>query len=199
MPQLRPPHLPDPATPRQVGQEPRLTRAASPRARSAMIALALLGFTASALPLPKLLAGRYSRAFDNEMLDGSTYPAKDVVDIAPVDASHAYLHAELEFANAHHCSLAGIAAWTGDRLIYRERTAQPSDPLCRLSVSVQDKWLVLDDEGGSCRAHCGTRGSFSDFRSIRRVSRRPIPGLAALRHSARYRAAIDEWKSDTPE
>jgi hypothetical protein len=166
--------------------------------RAKMSTIAALGLLCAAggtvTPIERL-AGRYGRMFFGDMLDGSTFAASDRVDIVPVDRTHAYVRADLDFDNAHHCSLAGIAELAGDRLIYRERIAQPGNPLCRLTVYAQGNALVLDDERGSCQAYCGARGSFSDFRFIALSSRRAIVNPAALRRSPRYRAAIDDWKS----
>lgn len=56
-----------------------------------------------------LLAGRYSKHFQNGFIDGSKYWSDDVVEIVPVDATHAYVRADLQFYNGHQCSIAGIA------------------------------------------------------------------------------------------
>ena len=141
-------------------------------------AIILLGLTAiAAAPASPLatLAGRYSKHFQNGFVDGSKYWSDDVVEIVPVDATHAYFRADLQFYNGHSCGISGIAKAVGNTLVYTEK--QPSydgGPVCRLTISTKGKSLLLDDRSGSCKSYCGARGSLSGFDFIPLSSTRPI-------------------------
>ncbi|MBW8911820.1 MAG: hypothetical protein JF564_08040, partial [Sphingomonas sp.] len=142
------------------------------------------------------LAGRYSKHFQNGMVDGSKFWSDDVVEIVPVDATHAYFRAELAFYNGHSCSIAGIAKTAGTTLAYREK--QPSydgGPTCHLTITTKGKSLLLDDGDGSCQSYCGARGSLSGFDLIPLSSKRPIGYMARLKGSGEYKQAIADWKA----
>ena len=141
------------------------------------------------------LAGRYSRHFHNGLIDGSEYWSDDIAEIVPVDARHAYVRFRLQFFNGHSCGLTGVAAAAGDTLVYREPPgeAMPGQPPCRLTIRRAGGTLAWSDEGGTCSAHCGARGSFLKGNLPWR-SRRSIGYLARLKGSSQYRAAIAEWR-----
>lgn len=148
------------------------------------------------------LAGRYSKHFQNGFVDGSKYWSDDVVEIVPVDATHAYFRAELQFYNGHECSLSGVARAVGNKLVYREKEVTAFggiDKPCTLSISASGKDLLLDDAGGTCKANCGARGTFSDFRFIPLSSKRPITYMAKLKESEEYKGAVDDWKAGKTE
>lgn len=164
--------------------------------RKAIILLGLMAIAAAPASPVTSLAGRYSKHFQNGMVDGSKFWSDDVVEIVPVDATHAYFRAELAFYNGHSCSIAGIAKTAGNKLIYSEK--QPSydgGPTCRLSIATKGKNLLLDDGDGSCQAYCGARGSLRDFDFIPLSSKRPISYMARLKGSSQYKGAIDAWQS----
>jgi hypothetical protein len=129
------------------------------------------------------------------LVNGTIYPAEQFVEVAPIDRMHAYIRAELAFANAHQCGIFGVARVVGEKLVYAERVAQPGDRPCRLSVSRAGNMLLLDDDGGTCQAYCGAGASLSNFRFIPLSSRQPIMDLARLTQTDEYRAAIKDWKS----
>lgn len=164
--------------------------------RKAIILLGLAAVAAAPASPVTSLAGRYSKHFQNGMVDGSKFWSDDVVEIVPVDATHAYFRAELAFYNGHSCSIAGIAKTAGNKLIYSEK--QPSydgGPSCRLTITTKGKNLLLDDGEGSCQAYCGARGSLSGFDFIPLSSKRPIGYMARLKGSSQYKGAIDAWRS----
>jgi hypothetical protein len=168
------------------------------RARRLTLALvALSGVAAGAATDPvTTLAGRYSRGFDNAMVSGERYRSEDIVEIVPVDRRHAYLRMELQFFNGHSCSLVGIAQRQGDALVY---AGPPDDAFvhgkpCRLTVRRTGKALTWDDAGGTCRAHCGARGSLGDG-DLPWASKRPIRYLARLKGSREYREAVAAWRA----
>lgn len=164
--------------------------------RKAIILLGLTVIAAAPSSPVKALAGRYSSHFQNGLVDGSKYWSDDVVEIVPVDATHAYFRAELQFYNGHSCSIAGIAKTVGSRLVYREK--EPSydgGPICRLTITTKGKSLLLDDGDGSCQSYCGARGSLSGFDSIPLSSKRSISYMARLKGSSQYKGAIDAWQS----
>ena len=164
--------------------------------RKAIILLGLAAIAAAPASPVTSLAGRYSKHFQNGMVDGSKFWSDDVVEIVPVDPTHAYFRAELAFYNGHSCSIAGIAKTTGNKLLYSEK--QPSydgGPTCRVTITTKGKSLLLDDGDGSCQAYCGARGSLSGFDSIPLSSKRSISYMARLKGSSQYKDAIDAWQS----
>jgi len=164
--------------------------------KKAIILLGLMAIAAAPASPVASLAGRYSKHFQNGFVDGSKYWSDDVVEIVPVDSTHAYFRAELEFYNGHSCSIAGVAKTVGNTLVYREK--EPSydgGPTCRLTITTKGKSLLLDDGDGSCQSYCGARGSLSGFDFIPLSSKRPIGYMARLKGSSEYKGAIDAWKS----
>lgn len=170
-------------------------RGTRPSQKLIVLVLALLGI-AMARPSPiSELAGRYSRSFDGELANGAIYKGEQVVEVVPVDRTHAYVRAELDFANAHHCGIFGVASVVGEKLVYLERVGQPGEEPCRLSVSRAGTSLLLDDGGATCQAYCGAGGSLSNFQYLPFSLKRPIRNLAKLKQTDEYRAAIEEWES----
>lgn len=144
------------------------------------------------------LAGRYSWHFRNGDVDGNAYWSDDVVEIVPVDATHAYIRSELAFFNGHSCSLAGVGGAEGDAIVYHDAT--PGDefgPRCVLTVRRKGAKLTLDDGDGGCKKYCGARGGYGDI-DLPWASRRPISYMARLKGSTQYRDAITEWKTGKP-
>lgn len=141
------------------------------------------------------LAGRYSHHFTDGLVDGTFYPADDVAEVVPVDATHAYVRFALNFYNGHTCSLAGVAAARGDALVYTEPAdaAIGGEPRCTLTVRRGGGTLAWDDRY-SCKSHCGERGSFSDG-GLPWASRRAIGYLPRLKASRQYRDALTEWRT----
>jgi hypothetical protein len=164
--------------------------------RKAIILVGLAAMAAAPASPVSSLAGRYSKHFQNGMVDGSKFWSDDVVEIVPVDPTHAYFRADLAFYNGHSCSIAGVAKTVGNTLVYREK--QPSydgGPTCRLTITTKGKSLWLDDGNGGCQSYCGARGSLSGFDFIPLSSKRPISYMARLKGSSEYKGAIDAWKS----
>jgi len=168
-----------------------------------LILIAALAAIAAAPASPvTALAGRYSKHFQNGFVDGSKYWSDDVVEIVPIDATHAYFNASLQFYNGHECSLTGIAKAVGNKLVYKEKevTAMGDvDKPCTLSISASGKDLLLDDAGGTCKANCGARGTFSNFRFVPLSSKRPITYMAKLKGSDEYKSAIADWQAGKTE
>ena len=170
-----------------------------PRLNLGLIALAGVAAgagAATAVDPVRALAGRYSWHFQNGDVTGATYGSDDVAEIVPVDATHAYVRFALNFYNGHSCSLAGIAARQGDALVYRGLpddifgdNAQP----CRLTIRRVGAKLTWDD-GGTCKGHCGARGSFLNG-NMAWSSKRPIRYMARLKGSEEYRNALVEWRT----
>ena len=151
----------------------------------------LVGGAASKAESPaRSLAGRYYRQFADGLVSGETYTGQDIVEIVPVAGDAAYVRAHLDFYNGHSCSIARIAQSEGARLLYR---SSRSDDACALSVGRAGRSLRLDDNGGTCKAYCGARGSFSDV-SLPWSSKRPIRYLTRLKASPQYQSALAEWK-----
>jgi len=164
--------------------------------RKAIILLGLTAIAAAPASPVTALAGRYSKHFQNGMVDGSKYWSDDVVEIVPIDATHAYFRADLQFYNGHSCGVSGVAKAVSGKLVYTEKKADyDGAPLCRLTISTKGKALLLDDGDGSCQSYCGARGSLSGFDLIPLSSKRSISYMARLKGSSEYKSAIDAWKS----
>lgn len=169
--------------------------------KKAVLGLALLAIAAAPASPVTALAGRYSKHFQNGFVDGSKYWSDDVVEIVPVDATHAYIRADLQFYNGHQCGIAGIAKAVGSTLVYREKevSAYEGQQPCTLTVSIKDAKLLLDDGEGTCKAYCGARGTFSGYDFIPAASKRPITYMAKLKGSDEYKGAIEDWKAGKVE
>ena len=160
------------------------------------IAILTLAAVAAAPASPvTALAGRYSKHFQNGFVDGSKYWSDNVVEIVPVDATHAYFRADLQFFNGHQCGISGIAKAVGNKLVYTEKPDGTGGRVCKLSISIKGKALLLDDGDGSCQNYCGARGTLSGYDFIAAGSKRPITYMARLKGSDEYKGAIEAWKS----
>ena len=126
-------------------------------------------------------------------MDGSRYWADDIVTIAPVDARHAYVQVELEFANGHQCALFGVATAEGKALVYHEPADGDASGNCHLSITREGTKLRLDDDDGSCSTYCGARGTLTDI-SLPWKSRNRITDLPRLKTSSEYANAIAAWR-----
>ena len=142
------------------------------------------------------LAGRYSHHFKNGTVQGETYWSDDVVEVVSIDPRHAYVRFALDFYNGHSCSLQGVARAEGDALVYHEPPAeQIGDRQCTFRIARQGDKLVWDDAGGSCKDHCGARGSLSKG-AIAWSSKRAITYLPRLKNAQEYRDALAAWRKD---
>lgn len=173
----------------------RMAGAAGRLVALALAATAIGAGAVAAYDPVRALAGRYSRGFDNGTVDGSRYRSEDVVEIVPVDRTHAYVRLELAFFNGHSCGEAVIAQRLGDALVYtgpRDDAYVHGRP-CRLTIRRSGRSLIWDDAGGTCKASCGARGSFSNGR-LPWASKRPIRYMARLKGSREYREALAAWR-----
>ncbi|MGI3776865.1 MAG: hypothetical protein ACRYGC_06170 [Janthinobacterium lividum] len=165
----------------------------------ACLALAAVALAASAGAVrcedaAQALSGRYGEHFANGDVDGRAYDSDDVVEIVPVGQGAAYLRIELAFFNGHTCSLSGIGAADGGRIVYEDAEPDmPGAPPCVLTVSRDGATLLVDDADGSCKAHCGVRGSLSNV-TLPFASRRPIRYMARLKASREYADALRAWQ-----
>ncbi|TCP34903.1 hypothetical protein [Sphingomonas sp. BK235] len=160
-----------------------------------MVALAAASMLVAAAAYDPVtaLAGRYSQHFRNGLMDGTSYWSDDVVEVVPVDPTHAYLRIETNFFNGQSCSLAGVAVSERDALVYREPDHFHDGKRCVLTMRREGGRLRFDDGENSCTQHCGVRGSLSRG-ELPWKSRRPITYLARLRSSEEYRDALAEWR-----
>jgi hypothetical protein len=132
------------------------------------------------------LAGRYTHSFRNGDVSGARFTSTDSVTIVATGPAGAYVDLRLNFFNGHECSIGGIAALEGARLVLRDADARGFDGTpCTLSLWRDGARLRWDDGGGSCQSNCGARGSFSDG-EMRWASRRPIPRAEQTRILADY-------------
>ena len=164
--------------------------------RITILAPVLIGLLSAgaAAPSPVTeLAGRYSSHFKNGFVTGEKYESDDILEIVPVDATHAYFRFDLQFYNGHSCSLQGIAHAVGNTLAYREAPTGVDEKRCTLTIARKGAKLGWDDGDDTCRAYCGARGSFSEG-SLPWSSKRPITYMARLKGSSEYKSALAEWK-----
>ncbi len=145
---------------------------------------ALLG--AAVPPSAHDLAGRYTHSFRNGDVSGARFTSTDTVTIVATGRANAYVDLQLNFFNGHECSIGGMAALEGGRLVYRDPEMRGYDGTpCRLSLWRDGARLRWDDGPGSCHGYCGARGGLSDG-AMRWTSRRPIPRAEQARILADY-------------
>ncbi|WP_157602436.1 hypothetical protein [Sphingomonas sp. PR090111-T3T-6A] len=157
------------------------------------MAVFCLGAAAPASSPVSQLSGRYSEHFLNGMVDGSTYWADNIVEVVPVDATHAFVQLSLEFYNGHQCGLSGIATAEGKALVYHEPADGVAEGKCHLSLTHAGTKLGIDDDGGSCSVYCGARGTLSGI-GLPWKSKRPITYLPQLKASHEYTDALAAWR-----
>lgn len=165
-----------------------------------LAAFAPLALLAAAGPVDPatLLAGRYYAQFANALVSGEKYTGQNIVEIVPVAPRAAYVRLNLDFFNGHKCGIYGIATAQGDALVYRDPSEpSPGERRCTLSIKREGTKLTWDDDGGTCAAYCGARGTLSNS-SIAYASKRPIRYLPRLRTSSQYRDALTEWRTGKP-
>jgi hypothetical protein len=138
------------------------------------------------------LAGRYSEHFRNGNIDGDKYWSDNVVEIVPIDPSHAYFKISLQFFNGHSCSLHGVARATGAGLDYFGSTKDYA-PGCHMTLRRNGSHVLLDDHDGTCQSSCGARGGYGGD-GLPWNSKRSISYQALIKGSSEYRAALDEWR-----
>lgn len=163
-----------------------------------LIALALVAAAAGAVMVDpvRALAGRYGEHRPNGDVSGRRYFTDDVAEAVPVDATHAYVRFEPNFFNGHICSLAGIAERRGVALVYQglsDDVFGDDKRPCRLTIRRAGGKLAWDDDG-TCKGHCGARGSFSGG-DLPWGSKRAITYMARLKASTEYRNALTEWRT----
>ena len=162
----------------------------------AAISVPLLAIAAASLP--ESIAGVYKTRFKNGLVTGETYQSEDVLEIVPTGRDAAYVRAHLDFYNGHQCGIYGIAHLAGRELVYREPAAKKiGDRQCVLHLGARGDKVVLSDEGGSCEAYCGARGSLSND-SFPISTRRTIRYMARLKASQEYKAALAEDAANGP-
>ena len=163
----------------------------------AMSSLALAVEARGEINIVRVLSGRYSKHWLNNMMDGEKYWSDDVVEIVPLSDDTAYVRVELEFANGHGCGIFGVAKAENNELVYREPAKQDSTgPQCVLHISKSGSKLHMDDGGveATCHlGHCGARGMLTWDLPFN--SKRPITYMSRLRASPQYLAALSEWNS----
>jgi hypothetical protein len=158
-----------------------------------LAAIAISGAAVAAgLSLPEALAGVYKTRFNNGLVTGEKFVSEDILEIVPTAPAAAYVRLHLEFYNGHECALSGIVHVEGPDLVYREPPADKAgDRVCVLHVSRKSGKVALSDEGGSCQAYCGARGSLSND-SVPLSSRRTIRYMARLKASSEFKEALAE-------
>jgi hypothetical protein len=152
------------------------------------------------------MAGVYKHRFmSGAIVPGKAdepYQAEDVIEIAPFDANHIYVRADLEFYNGHQCQISGMARFENGKFVYHD----PEPPLpghapCVLQVGIDKDNLTLSDRDGSagessCWTHCGARGSL--VYGIGMDKRRTIRYMERLKASKQYKQAIEDLRKTEP-
>ena len=148
----------------------------------ALMAVLCLGAAAPASSPVRQLAGRYSEHFLNGMVDGSTYWADNIVEVVPVDATHAFVQLSLEFYNGHQCGLSGIATasqtpsgWYGLTL------GPPSRSLSRLPAArAESRTTSASSRNLGPRESRRFDGSFSIFSFVATADWRYVAELTSI-------------------
>ena len=122
------------------------------------------------------LDGVYLRTHEIAVFDGDRWEPLEVDDclrIRRVGANQLELEVQLVAANAHLCSIDGVASrLRGVEEIYELRP-EPADEPCQLRLVVGAERLELVDVEHQCRQYyCGARAGF-DGVSFARTERRP--------------------------
>lgn len=147
------------------------------------------------------IQGVYKSRFINRIFTtGELYQSENIVEIVPVDDSHIYVRAHLEFANAHQCAIWGGAEYENGSFVYRKPDELNDDsPPCVLKISKTKDKLVLTDADNNtgtstCSMYCGARGSFLDY-AMDRSSKRKIRYLKKIKSSPQYIESIEAHKA----
>ncbi len=126
------------------------------------VAIAAGAAIAAGVSPVQTLAGVYSESFQNQLVNGESYQAENVLTIVPTGPRAAYFDTSLEFYNGHQCAVSGIAHVEGSELVYHEPVSkQVGDERCVLHLARKGRKVVISDEEGTCKAYCGARGSLS--------------------------------------
>jgi hypothetical protein len=158
--------------------------------RRAILVLAMLSVAAAPASPVASLAGRYSHT-ERDPLRGDRLDS--VMEIVPVDATHAYVRIALQQPNGMSCGVSGVASAAGTGLAYTARDATDDGQRCTFTISRQGRELIIDDtDSQTCRAYCGVNAMLSDGFAL--SSKRPITYLMRLKRSREYRAALAEWR-----
>lgn len=146
------------------------------------------------------IIGVYKNRFENMSYDGSNekFMSEDVIEIVRYSSDQIYFRVELTFANAHHCSAAGVAKYTNNSFVYesREKPFSFSDSPCIIKIWRDNFKLYISDrivEGGdgTCTHSCGARGSLSDYQ-IDLSRRRKIKYMPLILNSREYKGSVQE-------
>jgi hypothetical protein len=137
------------------------------------------------------VAGVYKKTLKNGNIDGGKYQSEDILEIAKISPTTAYVRTHLEFFNGHICNIWGIAQVEGGALVYHGETNSQGNK-CALSVKVAAGKITLEDKEGACAiGTCGNRGMYSGT-AFELKQRRPIRYMDVLVKSDEYKDAIDE-------
>ena len=165
--------------------------------RLIIASLAALLLLAADRPLAdpaRSLAGRYYAQFPNGLVTGEKYTGENIVEVTPVAPRAAYVRIHLDYFNGHVCGIYGVATSQGEAIVYRDTQPDVGNGKCVLTLRRAGKSLSIDDAGGSCRAHCGARGTLSNV-TLPYESKRTIRYLPRLKRSPQYRHAMVEWRA----
>lgn len=139
-------------------------------------------------------AGVYKHQFKNGDVEGHSYQSEDILELVPVDDTHAYVRIALEFFNGHSCSFAEVMTLEDARLIWRGKKEYDFDP-CTLGVSADQSKIRIEDISRTCLSYyCGARGML-DGASWPLSAKRPIRYMDRLKGSREFKDAIASAKS----
>ncbi|GGY77937.1 hypothetical protein GCM10011613_23160 [Cellvibrio zantedeschiae] len=171
----------------------------------ALIAFIFLSFSCAADTTPEdkinSIEGVYKRRFENMLYDGSgeKFTSEDVVEIVRYSSDAVYFRAALKFANGHACSIWGIAKYDNGSYIYKsnEKPIVSEMQPCTLKISSDNEYLTLtdtltEDSSGTCRQHCGARGSLSNYK-IAISQKRKIRYMPIILKSVQYSESVSAY------
>lgn len=104
--------------------------------------------------------GVYRVRFNNDLVDGSSYRAVNVLKLVKRSPKEASFDLHLEFFNGHECNLAGTAILEADALTHRSKGL---DGPCVLKIRRRKDGIGIEDVDNQCRAgSCGLRGGYGN-------------------------------------
>ena len=139
------------------------------------------------------IAGVYKRAFMDELVDGTKYPAEDILEIVKISPSAAYIRLKLNFYNGHECNLWAVGELEDGALTYHDPTPEFDGHLCVLKLTIKKSKIYLEDVNLTCRRmYCGARGGL-DGDLFDLSKRRNIRYMDRLKSSREFHDALKAY------
>jgi len=141
------------------------------------------------------VAGVYKERFQNELVSGEKFESEDILEVVPVDDTHAYIRMHLEFYNGHMGALYGIAAVNGrDSLLFDDGEAVYGRCVLTITWSAGQVVTSADyDKTPGCRNYHGARGTLNDI-TFNVAKQRTIKYMQRLKDSREFKSAMEDYR-----